>query len=351
MRIDRHDGYLWDRTGEPDDEVVRLEAVLGTLRHEGSLRVLPRECPAAPEDGRRWRVRAVQALYVASALAAALVLLGVGAAAWVTLVQPRIGWAVEAVAGAPVVDGRIVDGSARLGIGRWLTTDGASRARLAVGQIGRVDVEPNTRLQLVESRGREHRMSLAQGTIHARIWAPPKFFFVNTPSAVAVDLGCAYTLQVQEDGSGLVRVTHGWVGFEHGGREAFIPEHAVCATRPGIGPGTPQYEDAPAAYAGALAILDFGAPGDERRPAALDAVLSQARPRDALTLWHLLQRGTPDERARVYDRMSVVAPPPSGVTRTAVLAGDRRAIDAWWNSLGLDSTTWWRLWTGRSPEF
>jgi hypothetical protein len=42
--------------------------------------------------------------------------------------------------------------------------------------------------------------------------------------------------------------------------------------------------------------------------------------------------------------MAVVAPAPPGVTRDAVLRGDRSAIDAWWNSLGLDSTTWWRLW-------
>ena len=80
-------------------------------------------------------------------------------------------------------------------------------------------------------------MSLAQGTIHARIWAPPKFFFVNTPSAVAIDLGCAYTLQVDEDGAGLVQVTHGWVGFEHERAGSFIP--AACGVRhaPGRWPG------------------------------------------------------------------------------------------------------------------
>jgi hypothetical protein len=340
----QNDDYLWDRSGAPDPEIVRLEQMLGTLRHKGGS---PDFAPSLeesrePKTGRagRW----TRIMYSAGAIAAALVLLAIGAAAWVTFVQPRIGWAVEAVAGTPSVDGRAIDGSARLGVGRWLTTDNASRARISVGQIGHVDVEPNTRVQLVESRGREHRMSLVEGTIHARIWAPPKFFFVNTPAAVAIDLGCAYTLQVQPDGSGLVRVTHGWVGFEHAGRESFIPEQAVCATRPGIGPGTPQYEDAPASFPDSLAILDFASPDDARRPAAYEAVLSQARRRDALTLWHLLQRGTADERAKVYERMAALAPPPSGVTRDAVLSGDRRAIDVWWNSLGLDTTTWWRMW-------
>ena len=76
-----------------------------------------------------------------------------------------------------------------------------------------IALEPNTRVQLVEARGREHRMSLERGTIHARIWAPPKLFFVKTPSATAVDLGCEYTLQVDDAGAGLVHVVLGWVAF------------------------------------------------------------------------------------------------------------------------------------------
>ena len=199
-------------------------------------------------------------------------------------------------------------------------------------------------MRLVESRAREHRIALDRGTIHARIWAPPRFFHVDTPSAVAIDLGCAYTLQVDDSGAGLVRVTHGWVGFEHDGRESFIPEQAVCATRPGIGPGTPRYEDAPDGYGEALTLLDFGDSDDPGRLPALDLVLARARPRDSLTLWHLLTRGTSDERSRVYDRLAMLTPPPAGVTRERILRGDRQALDRWWEALGLSSTTWWRLW-------
>lgn len=347
MSTDRERDYLWDGTGEPDPEVVRLEQVLGRLAHRGQLPDLPARDAAGDQAavgaGVSARLRRGR-LSILAGLAAAAVVLLVAGAVWFTVVQPRMGWAVEAIAGAPLVNGHAVDATARLGVGKWLVTDDESRARIAVGQIGSVEVEPNTRVQLVQARGSEHRMSLVQGTIHARIWAPPKFFFVNTPSAVAIDLGCVYTLHVDETGAGLLRVMRGWVGFEHAGRESFIPEQAMCATRPGIGPGTPRYEDAPAGYADALALLDFGAVDDPGRGTALDLVLSQARRRDALTLWHLLRRGTSEERAKVYDRLAALAPPPPGVTREAVLDGDRRAIDRWWDSLGLDSTTWWRLW-------
>jgi hypothetical protein len=72
-------------------------------------------------------------------------------------------------------------------------------------------------------------------------------------------------------------------------------------------------------------------------------VVSSARPRDGLTLWHMLTRGTAEERAQVYDRLTALSPPPPGVTRAAVLAGDRRALDRWWNSIGENTGSWWNV--------
>jgi len=330
MTDEKDDSYLWDGSGEPDPDVVRLEQTLGRLRHTGAALQLPSR-PAPP----RYRANRWMALAAGIVLAA-----GVG---WFATAMRRSTWDISHVAGSPAVDGRPVLTTGRLAIGERLVTDGASRARLAVGHIGQVDVDPNTRVQLIQARSAEHRMSLERGTIHARIWAPPKFFFVNTPAATAIDLGCAYTLHVDDDGSGVLRVTHGWVGFERDGREAYIPQGAMCVTRPGIGPGTPRYEDAPSGYGEALMLLDFGAQDAPGREDALKLVLSQARRRDALTLWHLLPRGRADERAQVYERLASLAPPPDGVTRELALAGDRTALGLWWDSLGVDTGTWWRL--------
>ncbi|MCA1559303.1 MAG: FecR domain-containing protein, partial [Acidobacteria bacterium] len=279
------DAYLWDGSGEPDPEIVRLERILGQLRHQEGSPTVPhdgfrREGSAQTVPHDRFR-KAGSTRKVLPVLAAAAVLVLLAGAAWLSYGVGRVGWSVQTVAGMPTLDGASLADNGRLGIGKWLITDAASRARVSVGQIGRVDVDPNTQLQLVESRGREHRMALARGTIHARIWAPPKFFYVNTPSAVAVDLGCAYSLQVDDTGAGLLHVTAGWVAFETEGRESFIPAGAVCVTRPGVGPGTPRYEDAPSGYAGALTTLDFGADDDPGRAEALNLLLSQARPRDA----------------------------------------------------------------------
>jgi ferric-dicitrate binding protein FerR (iron transport regulator) len=333
MKDENDSDYLWDRSGEPDADVARLERALGRLRHAGR----PPAFPAKRPQPRRLLSPSIRWL-----AAAALVLIAAGAG-WFVWDMRRGVWDVRSVAGTPVVEGRPLTDNGRLRLGEWLVTDAVSRATVAVARIGRVEVFPNTRVQLVESKGREHRMALDRGTIHARIWAPPKFFYVSTQAAEVIDLGCEYTLQVDDNGAGLLRVSQGWVEFNTDGREAFIPQGAMCATRPGVGPGTPRYEDAPSGYGQALDTLDFGAADVEARGAALDVILSRARPRDAFTLWHLLSRGSLDERRRVFDRLAALAPPPNGVTREAILGGDKVAAARWWDSLGVTSGTWWRL--------
>ena len=339
---DEEPAYLWDGSGKPDPEIVRLETLLGQLRHRGVPPALPTRKP-----GRSQMTSAIGSL---SAAAAVLLLAAIG---WYVIAILSRGWTVQPISGTPIVDGvHSPSGSgastARLRVGEWLETDAVSRARIDVGEIGRVDVEPNTRLQVIAARGREHRMSLARGLIHARIWAPPKLFFVNTPSATAIDLGCEYTLQVDDDGGGLIRVSLGWVSFEGYGRESFIPQGAIGRMRPGAGPGTPYYGDAPPGYGEALEVLDFNPLDDPRHARSFDLVLSSARREDALTLWHLLSRGSLAERERVYDRLAALVPPPAGVTREAVLKKDQSALDQWWDTLGLETANWWRLWKRKS---
>ena len=335
MKNDAHDDYLWDGSGEPDPDVVRLETLLRPYAHRG--RPLdPRFALARGKPRRAARI-ALQVF----ATAASLFL--VAAAAWFASVARRPGWNVQALAGAPHIGGTRVDAPSTLPVGGTITTDAVSRARLNVASIGTVDVEPNSRVRLLRSRVGEQRMALDSGQIRATIWAPPKLFYVNTPSSTAIDLGCMYTLKVDERGSGVIQVENGWVAFQYDGRESFIPEGAICMTRPGRGPGTPSYSDAAEGVAEALTILDFAPTEDVRRAAALDTVLGSARPKDGLTLWHLLSRGSAKERSLVYDRMAALVPPPQGVTKDRVLRGDQRALDEWWGALGLDSASWWRI--------
>jgi hypothetical protein len=294
--------YLWDRSGEPDIEVAHLEQVLGRLRWPAKKR-------------RRWPVIAA-----AGAAAAAVLLVGLS----VRTAGPVTSWQLS-LAGqkpTPVRTGQII-----------------TRGTIESDFVGEVEIEPESRLRLVRSGAGEHRMALDQGTIHALIWAPPAEFVVDTPGAKTVDLGCRYTLRVAKDGTGFLTVETGWVAFQSKKLESFIPAGAACTTRPGYGPDTPHFLDAPETLIAGVARFDR-----TQDPRALDAALGAARPRDALTLWHLLERTQGAERGEVFDRFAKLVKLPPGATRDAVLRGDPKAMDVAWNALDLGDTSWWRGW-------
>lgn len=239
------------------------------------------------------------------------------------------GWEVARLQGSPKVGANRLEGNGRLAVGEWLETDSSSRAQISVANIGHVNIEPNSRVRLVGTNATEHRLSMTEGRLHAMISAPPRLFIVETPSAVAIDLGCSYTLEVDKLGRSILHVTSGWVALELKGRESVVPAGAVCVTQLGKGPGTPYFDDASDKFRDALAKLDFQNGGTR----ALTIVLAEAREYDTLSLWHLLSRMRGPERARVYDRMAAMIPPPPGVTREGVMRLDKRMLDRWKSGL------------------
>lgn len=344
-----NDRYLWDGSGKPDAELLRLEKVLTQLRHKGEAPVFPMVISAKEE---KFSLGFLQMLWPRRfAAIAAMVLLALVTGVLISrppsLTAPRPGWEVEQVAGAPTIGADTINQANKKGkleIGQLLVTNADSRASINVGGVGQVDVDPGSRVRLLQTSRDRKRISLEEGTIHAAIWAPPGEFVVDTPSAVAVDLGCVYTLHVNADGSGVLRTTLGWVGFHLNGRDSFIPAGAMCPTRPKLGPGTPYFEDAPPSFRTALSQLDFENQSAAARAAALGIVLSQARKGDALSLWHLLSRTTGAEREQVFNRLAELLPPSAGITREGILRLDRKQLDLWWNQLDVGDISIWRFW-------
>ena len=308
----------------PDHLWRDLEPLLGTRA----------ETPSVARGS--WHVRVAAAavlLLVASVGIWWLFKKGQSPAVSVTL---KPAWQVKRLGGTPKIGAERISNDGQLEVGEWLETDGSSSAQIAVGSIGNVDINENTRVRLLATAPTEHRLELARGKMSARIWAPPRLFFVDTPSAVAADLGCAYTLEVDDHGASLLKVTSGWVALQLKDRESLVPAGAACETRPGVGPGTPYFVDSTPAFREELKKVDFS---DDAtiRSAALTSMLNQTRPRDMLTLWHLLARVDGEDRVRVYDKIVAFVPPPGGVTREGVLQLDPAMLESWRYAL---ESTW-----------
>jgi len=238
-------------------------------------------------------VRAWRMIFVAAAIVAVVALVS-----WRLTQQRGVLWEVVRLDGSPAVGARQISGVGQVAAGEWIETDSGSRAAVNVGGIGSVEIAPNTRVRVVTMRADEHRLALARGEIRARISAPPRLFFVDTAAGTAIDLGCEYTLNTDEDGFGLLSVTKGWVSFQSNGLESLVPAGASCQTRPSVGPGIPYFDDAPEGLKQALAAFGFEKGGTD----ALDIILTESSVRDTLSLCHLLSRVHAGDRTRVTAR-------------------------------------------------
>lgn len=289
------DDYLWDRAGRPDPLIAEIERVGVALRYEPSARP-----PLASRSAGRigapdadiWR-RRIATVAVAAVVAAAVVV--------------AMGWRGGTVCGTDDVGLIAADDTCQpLAIGAWFEHSGSESRSIELAGIGRVEVEPGTRLRVLESSADRKRMELAKGQVHALVTAPPRLFQVSTPAGTAIDMGCEYTLAVDASGDTELRVSLGAVIFEAEGEAITVPAGASTRIRAGFPAGVPVRSDAPAPVAELVSAVD----GGDTRPQVLPAALVRARRVDAVTLWYLRGRVGPTQREQISGRLRELVPPP-----------------------------------------
>jgi hypothetical protein len=329
------DDYLWDPKADPDPDIVRLEALLRPLAYKPA----PLRADILAARPKRFVIRP----WLAAAAALVLAVSGLIVARRASVTP----WAVAARQGAPVVRtalGAVSPRGGGLATGGVVETDSTSVALVTLGRIGRAELGPGSRLRLLDAGKSEHRLSLERGTMHASVDAPPRYFLVETASALAVDLGCIYTLTADEHGNGLLTVEEGEVELQRGDVRAAVLAGNSAALRTGTGPGLPYPVRSSAALQRAVAVYD----ADPARDGAVEAVLAAADSQSTITLWHLLQRETPAVRERVYQRLAQLSPPPATVTRERVIRGESGALQRWRTELQRTWATqpplWKKLW-------
>jgi hypothetical protein len=343
------DSYLWDKSGTPDPDVVRLENLLAPARMKMSLPA-PASTPDssdAPTSGRvhvatprsrgpkrrknAWVLPAVGTL----ALFALIAVIAWDYRPWDLNLTD---WKAEALDGKPTIDGLAISKPLSVTFDTWMTTDATSRLQLSVSQFGKVIVHPGSTVRIKKIKDGEHWFELKQGSIKATITAPPKLFFVETPTALAVDMGCEYSLEVDATGEGTLHVTGGWVELQRKTHTVRVPQGKKCAIYADTGPGTPVNEHASDFLVAAVERFDrrsnpkFASKSDLVGD-ILASTGAKSLTNDAVTLWHLLREVDAGDRQRVLVQLASLVPLPAGVKTDAILSLDPIAMDQWWESV------------------
>lgn len=331
-----HDDPLWNPGLPADAELARLQRLLAPYGAPATAQVMPQRVLPPRRTHRRWR-------HVAFAAAASLAILLSGAHYY------RLAWTADAhwtvtqlSAGARA--------KTSLAPGERVVTHAGETVRIDVARIGNITLSPRSRLRLVETAGGRHSVALDQGHLRARIWAPPGYFRVGTGAAEVVDLGCDFEVWQAREGTGRVRVRSGWVSYRVGAEDILVTEGYVLEFADGVA-HTPMRNDAPAALVDAVRALEArlrleGAEDGDTIDQAAHRVAVAARDADAFTLLSLLTRWPPLARTAVYARLASAIDQPAGnaTHRRAWAAGDRQAMDQWWDTLPRQPKQWWGGW-------
>ena len=333
---ERLDAYLWDPAAPAADAVVDIERRLISARFDPAAHPLPQRHGSidrsfAVRHGRRSRLRSL------AWAATVLIVAGAGFTAWRWTWPEGRAWHVTTAAGS----------SERLRVGGTLQTDTTGGARVQIARIGTMEIARGTTVTLRSTTRNRHRLTLQQGSVRVRVWAPPFSVAFRTPAGEVSDLGCEFQLTV-DDTTSAVRVTSGWVQLENLLGETLVPAGANSEMRTGTRPAIPVFEDAQPGFLDAVRAHER----NSADPEPVDRIIDLARRRDVYTLLQLVQRRSP-AAARLADRAAALFPPPDGVDPARVAAGDVRGLDRWITELPLPSPkgTWLWNWRDALPWF
>lgn len=318
--------YLWDRSGPPDHAVTDLEQALGPLAFDARQRplALPRH------HHRRWPI--------VTALAASVIV-----AAGVWFFNWRLEWpAGRAWSGA--LASAVGSQPASLAVGQTLSVPTGSTATFDIARLGAMRIAAGTEMTLNATSSRRHQLQMSRGTVYVRVWSPPGRIKFETPAGEVIDLGCIFTLTIDDERRSHIRVETGWVQMANAYGETLVPAGSSTVMSPTSAPHVPVFDDADDGFRVAVRKLESDGI-DVDVTGALDLIDRTARRRDVLTLLYLAVRERGVTRSRLLERAAALAPPPVGTAAETVGSIDDAAIWRWKGTLPLPpAKSWVRNW-------
>jgi hypothetical protein len=234
-------------------------------------------------------------------------------------------WKVSNIQGHSLIGNSTMSSNDSIKEGQWIQTNNDSRAELIVANIGKVIIEPNSKVIFVKGVDGNNRIMVEYGTINTVMNPNSRSFFVEMPTAVATDNGGSYTMTVDSTGDGLVYVRSGKVEIASPNRDAIIPAGSLVLTKRDIGVGTPFSENSSAKFKNALFNYDFGNCND----ACVKTLLNSAKMSDAVTLVNLIPNVNKEYSDQVYTKLAAFVAPPKTISSDSIPFINEEEINQW----------------------
>ncbi|MFZ1323346.1 MAG: zf-HC2 domain-containing protein [Ignavibacteria bacterium] len=237
-------------------------------------------------------------------------------------------WKVVNLKGSPQIGDSKISGSDSIKEGQWIITDSNSMAELIITDIGKVTIEPGSKVVFINGADSSGKIFVEYGMINTQtINDKNKLFMVEMPSAIAENFGGSYSLKIDKKGDGMIFVKSGKVDIQSPNKMAIVPAGNIVMTKNGIGVGTPFNEKASTKFRNALFDYDFGNCNNY----CVNVLLDNAKMTDAVSLVNILNGKPVDQEIKneIYNKIVNYVPPPSNSKSDSIHNFDEKEFEIW----------------------
>ena len=242
-------------------------------------------------------------------------------AAYIFITSPSGGWEVVSITGQPKLENNVMNKDDDFAAEGTLETDENSSVTFMIPEIGRLLVDAST---LAERTENNNQLKLNRGQIKKFEGDATDILTVMTPLAKFTELykGGAFKLNVEEDGTCKLLVESGWMIVNIKEFDSYVPKSFGCLIMRGKY-AIPYPLDSPPQL---ISLLEnFTGANDP----SIGTILSLMTKKESLSLWHIIQLVSTENRSIAFDRLNELVPVPAGVTKEGILALNKNMLLDW----------------------
>ena len=231
------------------------------------------------------------------------------------------GWEVIQFSGKPTLNNSAISKSDGFDSESTIETDGNSSVTVMIPELGRLLIDNSS---IISRTKNNNQLKLDNGQIRKFEGDASDVITVLTPLAKFTELykGGAFRLHVEDNGACNLTVESGWVIVNIKEFDSYVPKNFDCL----ISKGRYAIPYPPDSSPQLISLLqNFSGINDP----SVGTILSLMTKKESLSLWHIIQLISTENRSIAFDRLNELIPAPSGVTKEGVLALNKTMLLDW----------------------
>ena len=232
-----------------------------------------------------------------------------------------VGWEVIQLSGQPKLNNSTMNKNDGFNSEGTIETDRNSSVTLSVPDIGRLLIDNSS---IVSRTKNSDQIKVDKGQIRKFEADASDVLTVLTPLAKFTELykGGAFRLQVDDNGTCKLTVESGWVIVNIKDFDSYVPKNFDCLISRGRY-AIPYPSDSSPQLVNLL--QNFSGINDP----TIGTILSLMTKKESLSIWHIIQLISTENRSIAFDRLNELIPAPSGVTKEGILALKKDMLLDW----------------------